>query len=363
MRNNKYSDYKILHFNEKIDSFKQEKVAAPIYVRVKPINLCNHGCFFCIYSTGFRAKDKKENHIISGMHTDMVEKDTIPTEKMFEILDDFKEIGVRAVTYSGGGEPLIHKDIANIMQRTLDYDIDLSVITNGQMLNGKRAEVLSQAKWVRISMDYVDAAQMMEFRNVSSKSFEEVLNNIEAFAKIKNSDCDLSVNYIIHKGNYKGLYGFAKSLKERGVENIRFSPMWIPDFYAYHAEIADGVQDELTKAASLVDEKFTLNTTYNIQPKSSHSIHRSYDRCYFMQTVPVVGADLGVYACHNKAYDHTGMIGSIHDQRFKELWFSEETRRYFLEFDPKSTCRHECANDGKNILINSLLDASVDNFV
>jgi len=70
MKNNKYSDYKILHFGEKIKSFKTETVSAPIYVRVKPINLCNHGCFFCIYSDGFRVKDK-DNHIISGMHTDI----------------------------------------------------------------------------------------------------------------------------------------------------------------------------------------------------------------------------------------------------------------------------------------------------
>ena len=30
-----------------------------------------------------------------------------------------------------------------------------------------------------------------------------------------------------------------------------------------------------------------------------------------MQTVPVIGADQRVYACHNKAYDMTGCIGSI----------------------------------------------------
>jgi dTDP-4-dehydrorhamnose reductase len=35
-----------------------------------------------------------------------------------------------------------------------------------------------------------------------------------------------------------------------------------------------------------------------------------------MQTVPVIGADLKVYACHNKAYDHTGEIGSLKDKNF-----------------------------------------------
>jgi len=362
MKNNKYSDYKILHFGEKIKSFKTETVSAPIYVRVKPINLCNHGCFFCIYSDGFRVKDK-DNHIISGMHTDIEEKDTIPTVKMFEILDDFKDMGVRAVTYSGGGEPLIHKDIVEIMQKTLDYNIDLSIITNGQRLNGDRAKVLANAKWVRISMDYTNSEQMVDFRNVTKKSFNIVLNNINDFSKIKKSSCDLSVNYIVHKDNFKGLYEFAKLLKESGVENIRFSPMWVPNFYEYHSEIEDEVENELTKASELIDDSFTLNTTYHIEKNSSHSTNRSYNRCFIMETIPVVGADLGIYTCHNKAYDNAGKVGTVANNRFKDMWFSDKTKRFFDNFNAKISCQHECSNDGKNKLINSLVDASVDNFV
>lgn len=362
MKNNKYSDYKIFHFEEKIASFKSGNIIAPIYVRIKPINLCNHGCFFCIYSDGYRAKDK-DNHIISGMHTDINEKDTIPTNKMLEILDDLKSIGVKAVTYSGGGEPLLHKGIVKIMEKTLENNIDLSIITNGQLLNGDRARVLAKAKWVRVSMDYTSSKQMIDFRNVSAKSFDEVITNLYNFSKIKNSDCDLAVNYIVHKDNFLGLYDFSKLLKENGVNNVRYSPMWTPDFYEYHSAIAKEVQKELNKASNLIDSTFSINTTYNIQPNSSHSSCREYDKCYIMQTVPVIGADLNVYACHNKAYDNQGKIGSIKDCTFSEMWFGDDAKDVFNNFNPKALCQHECSNDRKNILINSLLDASVDNFV
>lgn len=36
----------------------------------------------------------------------MVEKDFIPLEKMLEILEDIKDMGVQAITFSGGGELL-----------------------------------------------------------------------------------------------------------------------------------------------------------------------------------------------------------------------------------------------------------------
>jgi MoaA/NifB/PqqE/SkfB family radical SAM enzyme len=364
MKRNKYSDFKILHFQDKVNSFLKNEVTAPIYVRIKPINLCNHGCFFCVYSTGFRVKDGGEQeHIISGMHESMNENDTIPTEKMIEILDDLSSIGTKAVTYSGGGEPLMHKDIVQIMQHTLDKKLDLSIITNGQNLSKDRAEVLRSAKWVRVSMDYTTPEQILSFRNVPPKSYDNIIKNIKNFSKIKNSDCDLAVNYIVHRNNYKNLYEFASLLKDSGVENVRFSPMYIKDFYDYHKPIADEVNSELEKISKLIDKKFTVNTTYNITPGSSHSSIRSYSRCYIMETVPVIGADLGVYACHNKAYDETGLIGSIKSKTFKDLWFSDETKKLINGFNPKMKCMHECSNDRKNILINDLMNASVDNFI
>jgi MoaA/NifB/PqqE/SkfB family radical SAM enzyme len=364
MKHNKYSDYKIFNFPAKIQSFVEGNITAPLYVRIKPINLCNHGCFFCVYSTGFRTKDGgEEEHIISGMHEDMREEDIIPTKKMLEILEDLAAMGTKAVTYSGGGEPLMHPDIVQIMQKTLDLGLDLSIITNGQNLAKDRAEVLKHAKWVRVSMDYSNGHQMKRFRNVSEKSFDSIIKNIRSFSSIKNSECDLAVNYIVHKNNYKGLFDFTKLLKESGVENVRYSPMYVENFYDYHQEIREEVEAELTKISELIDEKFTVNTTYNITPGSSHSKFRSYSNCYIMQTVPVIGADLGVYACHNKAYDGTGLIGTLKESSFKELWFSAETKHYMQNFNAKHKCMHECSNDRKNILINNTLDASTDNFI
>jgi MoaA/NifB/PqqE/SkfB family radical SAM enzyme len=317
-----------------------------------------------VYSTGFRVKDGgEEEHIISGMHEDMKEDDVIPTEKMYEILENLWIMGVKAVTYSGGGEPLMYKEIVPVMQATLDYGIDLSIITNGQNLVKDRAEVLANAKWVRVSMDYTDGVQMKRFRNVPEKSFDSVIKNMENFSKIKNEDCDLGVNYIVHQNNCTNLYEFTKLLKDSGVENVRYSPMYTPDFYNYHEKIKDQVNQQLEEIQKLVDGKFTVNSTYNITPGSSHSNMRSYNRCYIMQTVPVIGADQKVYACHNKAFDSTGCIGSIKDQTFKELWFSNETKQYMENFNAKHRCMHECSNDRKNILINQVLDASTDNFV
>ena len=351
---NKYSDLKLLHFPEKLASFKSGAITAPIYVRVKPINLCNHSCWWCVY----------HSPEMSQMHSDMVNRDIIPTEKMMETLADFAAMGVKAVTYSGGGEPLLHKDIVAIMERTLDLGIDLSIITNGSFLKDMKAAVLGRARWVRVSMDYSCKEELAKFRGVHEKLYDEIMANIEEFGRTKTASCDLYVNYIVHKENCTNLMGVAEKLKAIGVQNVRFSPMWLsPGFHEYHTEIAGSVQDQLQRIASQFSHNgFSVNTTYDLTA-TAHNSFRTYKRCYFMQTVPVIGADLNVYACHNKAYDSTGAIGSIKDRSFKDLWFSPEAKQAFECLDPTKVCGHQCANDSKNLLVNEWLNASHDNFV
>lgn len=363
MKNNKYSHLKIFAFPSKIRSFQSGTVTAPIYVRIKPTNRCTHACHWCVYSDGHtRPKDRPEQHLLSHMHETMKERDVMPYEKAIELLDDLAEIGTRAVTYSGGGEPLIHPRISEIMQHAHDRELDQSIITNGQSLNGTRAEQLYRAKWVRISMDYTSAEQMAASRNVPKDFFTKVLDNIFSFSINKSAECDLGVNFIVTRENHADLIPFAKQLKKIGVENIRFSPVYLAGFYEYHAPIKEAVEIQLRAMQAMCDEKFTINSSYDILSPSKVP-SRPFTRCLYMQTVPVVGADLNVYACHNTAYSDHGRIGSIAGQRFRDLWFSKEARAAFDGLNPSKVCNHECANHAKVDLYNQLANAGDDNFV
>jgi molybdenum cofactor biosynthesis enzyme MoaA len=291
------------------------------------------------------------------MHGDMNYQDVISKEKMFEILHDFSMMGVKAITYSGGGEPLLHKDIVSILNKTLELGIDLSILTNGQMLSDDRAEALYNAKWIRISMDYWNEDMFKESRGLNQKSFIQICDNISNFAKNKNPKCDLGVNYIVTKENHKSLVDAYNFLYCLGVDNIRFSPVWLPDFYKYHSKIKKAVLEQIE---FINKERGQVFHSYNIEKEVNH---RSYSKCYFMQVVPVIGADLNVYNCHNKAYDSNGCIGSIKNKRFIDLWYSPQTMEYMNDFRPDVLCNHQCANDKKNIYIHEIINSYGDNYV
>ena len=364
MKHNRYSDLKILNFPEKIQSFRDGRVTAPIYVRIKPTNRCNHGCRWCCYSDGSkRPKDLGiGDHLQSGMHEDMREQDTMPTDKAMELVADLKAMGVRAATLSGGGEPLAHKGIVQIMDAIIAADIDLSMITNGQLLTGLRAASLRKAKWVRVSIDYWDAPSMVASRNVEPWAFQAVMNNLGAFAA-SGTDCDLGVNFIVTRENASHLFEAASMLKVSGVANVRFSPVYVQGFQAYHRPIEAAVLSQIEHATRLTSDRFSVSSTYDLASPTKGD-ERPFKRCFYAETVPVIGADLGVYTCHNGAFSEKHRIGSIANRSFRDLWESPETAAWFTAFRPCVSCAGmECANHNKVALINQIVEPATDAFV
>lgn len=349
----RYSGMKIVWHPEKLKSFLKKEITAPIHVRIKPMNACNHKCVFCSYDP-----DDGDREVRDEMYD---RSDKLSREKLMETIDNFYEMGVKSVTFSGGGEPLLHPNIVEAITKVYNYGMKYAIITHGQFLDGKRAEILRHANWVRVSIDASDAKSLAEFRRIPENSFDRINNNIKNFVKIKDKACELGINYVVHKDNADQVYKSIKHYKELGVNHVKITPMWITNFREYHEPTIDSVIEQIkTAREELDDESFRVYDTYEMDFSGVSTINRNYRKCFVMQTNPVVGANYKVYFCHDKAYSSTGILGSIKNQSFKELWFSEEAKAIFENFDAHESCKHHCAGDQKNELITSLLSCHGD---
>lgn len=347
-----YNHSKMAFHTEKLQDLSDRKISTPLYVRVKPTNKCNHRCFYCSYDSdfGYLLSEKKFS------------KDEIAKEKMMEILKDFKDMGVKAVTYSGGGEPLVYPHIVDAFRKTLENKIDLSIITNGQLLNGERRELLSQSEWVRISTDYTDAQSFAQVRRVSGNNYNRLINNIESFAKIKKKECELGISFIVNHFNADKIYEATKLFKNLGADHIRFSPVYIPDNHElarnaaeYHNKIKRKVRQGINKSFELQNDNFNVFNFYDHDFDSVMNSVRPYERCFMMEIVPVIAANEKVYFCHDKAYSDSGLLGIIKDKSFRELWFSPESKIRFENFNPIAGCKHHCTADGRNLSIQEMI--------
>lgn len=347
-----YSNLKLFAHTEKLEAIKKGELAAPIYIRIKPTNACNHNCSYCHYGSGKYLE-------LEGQEA----RNQIPWRKMEEIIDDISNMGVKAVTFSGGGEPLVYPYILPAMKTILEKGIDISIITNGQKLNGEIAEILSKAKWVRISLDSAKAETYSRIRSITSNCFNEVCNNIKEFAKIKDKDCELGINFVISKENAREVYEAGKLMYDLGVNHIKYTAMMTTDVNEYHKSIKQNVIEQIKRVKAEFEQPgFSVIDLYEEDFKLSAKFERTYSNCVIKNVVTVIAADCKVYYCHDKAYLENGVIGDIKNQSFKEMWFSKQTLEKFKKFDAKRECNHHCVYDSRNILYNTFLSLN-DNHI
>ncbi|MDD2365636.1 MAG: radical SAM protein [Desulfuromonadaceae bacterium] len=347
-----YTRMKIFHFSEKLDSLRRESelILPPVNVRIKPTNACNHNCSYCAY---------RVDHLQLGK--DMVRKDFIPRDKMLEIVDDLAEMGVRAVTFSGGGDPFCYPYLQDTVERLAETKIRFAALTNGSRLTGRLAELFSlHATWIRISMDGWDDESYTRYRGCPGGEFSRILANMEAFRKY-GGNCYLGVCIVVDKGNCSHIYDLIKRLHEAGVDSVKLSPCIVSNSGAennmYHEQIFTVVKEQTARAVNeLEGNKFEIFDSYHTQLAT---FSKSHHWCPYLQISPVIGADLNVYSCHDKAYNlGEGVLGSLKDMRFKEFWFSDKSR--FFSIDPASVCNHHCVVDSSNLQILEYLDADPD---
>jgi MoaA/NifB/PqqE/SkfB family radical SAM enzyme len=350
-----YSSLKIFAHPEKIAALKKGERTAPIYIRIKPTNVCNHHCYYCSYADEELALRDNVNP-----------RDQIDWGKLQETIADIAEIGVKAVTFSGGGEPLVYPNIVAAMNAILSHRIDLSIITNGQLLTGERAEILAQAKWVRISCDSADREAYARIRGIPPESFDKVCENISRFAGLKKPNCELGINFVVNHQNCHQIYQAAKLVNDLGVNHIKFTARVTKELENYHKPFKQAVINQIHKAqADFSRPGFKIINKYESDFDSCTIFQRSYSFCGIKELFAVIAADSKVYFCHDKAYVKTGIVGDLTAASFKDLWFSEAVIARYRGFDAQKECCHHCVYDDRNILINDYLalDENHINFI
>ncbi len=349
-----YSPYKIVHNIDKLQELKEGKQTIPLQVQIVPSNRCNNNCRACAYHlTGYNSNETFNF------------KDELSFEKIVETLDCCKEMGVKAIQCTGGGSPLVHPQATNILKATIDRSLDLALVINGMALTEEQCELLgNHASWTRISVDSGTPETYEYLRQVPKKNFHKVINNIKTILKYKK-DCIVGVGFVVQKDNYKEIFDAAKLFKDVGVDNFRISAAFTPEGYSYFKDFQDEAKELSLKAQSLSDNNFTVFNLFNDRVKDTFEGKQDYDYCPIKELVVYIGADYNVYTCCTLAYNKNGLIGSIKDQSFKDLWFSQEKIEMYKNHNPKIVCQHPCMFKGKNEFINYCIkkDAKHVNYI
>ncbi len=105
------------------------------------LNVTDNCCLRCIMCNEWRQRSRID--------------DELTTEEWKDIIEQLREAGIQRVGMTGG-EPLLRDDLAELISYAHELGLEASVVTNGYLLNERRAEELVAAGLTEISLS-VDA--------------------------------------------------------------------------------------------------------------------------------------------------------------------------------------------------------------
>lgn len=279
--------------------------------------------------------------------------DVMPYEKVIETLECLAYNGTKAIQFTGGGEPLFHPRIKDILLKTKELGLDVALVTNGVLLTEELIEIIKDIKWIRISVDAGTAETYTSLRQVKQIQYDRLIDNIQKLAKVKSKDTILGIGFVVCKENHWEIFKSAKMFKEMGVDNFRISAAFTPDGMTYFLDFIESAKSDAKQTKiELEDENFTVFNLFDDRISDLFVGSQNYDYCPMKELVVYIGADSKVYTCCILAYNQNGLVGDISNQSFSDLWDSNAKKHFYETHNPKCLCQLPCMFEKKNEFIN-----------
>lgn len=354
---NPYVSNKAAYHRHSLNLLRVGSQPFPVHVQIILSDLCNHSCSFCAYRwDGYTTnelfyvlgQDGEKNHNPNRM---------LPTAKVLEILDDCVRMGVKAIQYTGGGEPTVHPDHKHIFEETLKRGLEYSLVTNGTRWVSGIEGTLAKATWVRFSLDAGKPSTYAKIRSISPERFYDCLYHVDKLSRKKRdlgTDVYIGVGFVVTKDNWTEVVEAAQLAKQAGANSFRISAVFQPDDGAYFSEFFEQAASLCKEAESLTNDTFKVSNMFGDRLDDLNQTHPEYSTCSIQQFVTYIGGDMNVYRCCNLAYNPRGLIGSLKDQTFYDLWTGKEKQDDFGTFDATGCPR--CQFNAKNRAILEMLD-------
>lgn len=345
-----YSTLKPAWHIDRIAEMRAGRQAVPVELQLILSDLCNHDCFWCAY----RAPDG-----LSAEKFVVIEKDgtrnhnpvrMIPFAKAIEILNDARELGVKSIIFTGGGEPTVHPQHLEIFQHALDLGLECSLNTNGDLLRDGWQDVLARFTYVRVSVDAGTDAEFAQIRRVPEGRYYKILRNLAALSaavKAKGTDCVVGTGYVVTPDNWVNLMAGVQQIAETGARYVRLASMQsTKGLSAYPGGSWEMARAAARRAVTVFDtERFSV-----VDLMEAAMGKRMEDSlCGFQQFVLYIGGDQKVYRCCYVAYSDLGYIGDLSGQSFKDWFTSPEKIGKIAGFDARDCQTCPLADKNKTI--------------
>jgi MoaA/NifB/PqqE/SkfB family radical SAM enzyme len=359
---------------EIIDAIVANKpTRGPVHIELDLTDRCNVACYFC-------------------NQQDLRTKESIPLPKLTDLIDELAEGGLKSVRLSGGGDPLFHRDVLNVMDHLASRNVIVdNLTTNGVALTGEVAKRLveGKAREVIFSLNAVDAADYSRMMKVKPALFDKVLENIRNLVAVRGESIypSIVIQFLIDKRNMERVVDMYELGRSLGPDRIAINavlevPLDRIDQQTLlernDRDVAKPLIEEILRRDDgvgllqmdfavdgwnemLADVRARLNTpAYNMYP-TAPSFKQENGGCFFAWYTAAITGNGDIRPCCLLLNPSVKPLGNIHDGRtFAEHWngpafaqMRDEMRDVLLmktkaPYNPKryQVLKEPCVTDG-----------------
>lgn len=290
-------------------------------------NKCNLNCKHCC---SYRDKETSE----------------LSDEKIIGIIKELEVNGIKKV-YLSGGEPLLRKNILEILSEFDKRDISTILATNGTILNESIIDFLKNMKkldLVHISLDDLKEEEHDFFRGKKG-SFKKTVKTIKLLVKNK---IKVRVGVIITAKNYDRLSKIVDFIKNFGVRYLNFIILQPTPRTLKHKEYLpkqniNEIYSEIKRIKDVFDSPGFEITFKRICDKE---LKMPLEKCRAGSSFFYIKCDGGVFLCpwlSKLAINSLPEIGNLKNDSFKDIINSSPVQD-FLDYLNKMKFNEKCTD-------------------
>ena len=336
---------KVIANVDNVIEFVETGNSAPVLVEFDPSNACNHGCYFCISSY---------IHLPESKHLETFDRSIMSKEMLLNTCKDLVEMNVKAINWTGGGEPTLNPHLKHAIKYCGENGIKMGMFTNGTLFDKfDLFEILvDNMTWIRFSIDSGTEKTFNWIRRPGKgQDWNKMYSNLNKLIDINNEKgrkIGIGTGFVITPDTYTEIVDFAKAF---GCLDL--------DYCQYKAEVVNreregGIQREaqfwnekvvplLEEAKEILGEKYQINSYHLDDLVNDPSLlGRHYKKCLGSQIQPCIGADGNVYVCPNHRGYKQYSYGSLKTKSFKEIWSDIDTRQKVMHQIDNVECFSNC---------------------
>lgn len=323
----------------RIINFNPGHKIGPLSADISVTSRCNYKCFFCRH----HSKLSNIKHKTEELSSDVIDN----------LFKDLIELKVREILFSGHGEPLLVKQLPELIKK-YSKKIKVKLLSNGSTLSRITPELFKNLYKLTISLNSIDNETHKKIHCYEGESkLPQIMENIKRLLTYKKARDKIQINYILTKDNISEFDRFIKIIKKWDIF-FMMRPI-VVDFKAIDiSKPAEREMQSLIKKAKHYLSKVKCSERVKkslenfisaccISEQSRKSLNNLYP-CYFGFYWAEIWAD-GSYipCCFSRR-----AIGNIKENRFIELWKSTAIWKILYELtsmhESKKAFCNECYN-------------------